>query len=161
MGVGAILGTLAVALLGTGSFFLFKQQIFPKLNQHYHFRQVASEVQVQARADYYLLEQRQFTLKTVELPIWFEQESKRKTMVADLTFVTSTRSAAHFLQDNELLVRDKISVSVERVQPQFPLSDEGKQVLCNKIQKELNELLDEHQVGGGVAQIYIANLVFI
>jgi len=161
VGVGAIIGTVAVVLLGTGSFFLFKHQIFPQLNQHYHFRQIASGEQVAARADYYLLAQRQFVLKTVELPIWFDHESKRKTMVADLAFVTSTRSAIYFFQKNELLVRDRISVYLERVQPMFPLSDEGKQVLCNKIQKELNTLLDEKQVGGEVSQVFISNLVFI
>ena len=147
-------------MAAAGGYFAFTK-VFPTLNQHYHFRQPASVIDVAEREEYYLQEQRQFTLQTVELPIWFEDISKRKVMVADLTFQTSNRSSAYYLQNHELLVRDKIGTSLEIVQPSFQLSDEGKQVLCQKIKLELNQLLQDNREEGHIEQVYVSNLIFI
>ncbi|MBP5296576.1 MAG: hypothetical protein J6Y94_04510, partial [Bacteriovoracaceae bacterium] len=129
VGLGAIGSTAVVLMIAASGGYLIYSQFMPRFDQHYHFRKPASIIDVAEREDYYLLDQRQFTLKTVELPIWFEDVSKRRVMVADLTFATSNRSAIHFMESNELLVRDRISVSLEHIQPVFPLTDEGKQVL--------------------------------
>ena len=160
-GWGAVCGTMAVFLMAGGGGYFAYTKIVPRLDQHYHFRKPASIIDVDDRQDYYLLDQRQFTLKIVELPIWFEDASRRKTMVADLTFNTTNRSAAFFLQDNELLLRDRISTSLEMVQPAFPLTDEGKQVLCQKIRQEINQVLVNAEELGRVEQVYLSNLVFI
>ena len=160
-GLGAISGTVVVLMMAIGGGYFAYTKIIPRLDQHYHFRKPASVIDVADREDYYLLDQRRFTLQTVELPIWFEDIAKRKVMVADLTFNTTNRSAAYFLQSNELLIRDRISVSLEMIQPMFPLTDEGKQILCHKIKDELNQLLAEQNELGHVEQVYVSNLIFI
>ncbi|MEX1099687.1 MAG: hypothetical protein WEB87_04635, partial [Bacteriovoracaceae bacterium] len=94
----------------------------------------------------------------VKVPIYVESVKAIQSVTVDFTVRTDTRFAKQFLEEYEYKLKDNFFMTTEPVLSSFPLEDEGKFVLKEKIQYELNTFLKDNKVEGEVRQV---DIIFI
>lgn len=110
------------------------------------------------RPDYKMYEKKTLKVMNIKVPVFSENIKQVQNITVDFTVRTSTRFAKIYLEYYENQLKDYFFTTVEPVISSFPLEDEGKEVLKEKIQYELNNYLKENQVEGLVEEV---NIVFI
>lgn len=113
------------------------------------------------RPDYYKKQERELRVRNVSLPIYTggRTPASGKKIVIDFTFVSSNRYIKEFFFENSHLLKDKLNTSIEQILPDFPLEDDGKRVIKEKIKKEIQVLLDDLKIKGSIQEIYIHSIM--
>ena len=114
---------------------------------------------IEIRPKYYKRNERELLVSNVIVPSYIEGKSSLRKLQIDFTIITSNRYIREYFFDNTYLLEDMLNSKVEPVIPGFPLSDEGKLILKDKIKAELNELLLKMKIKGSVEQIYISSIL--
>lgn len=117
------------------------------------------ESTLKRRPVYYKQEQRYYDLKQMRIPVYIENERSVKIFEVDVTIEASNRFVKRFFSENENLIRDRMLSTTEPMIHRFPLSDEGKQVMKEKITNELNHFITENHMEGEVSQVYFNAIV--
>lgn len=95
----------------------------------------------------------------VKIPIYVEDVKAISSVTVDFTVRTSTRFAKQYLEEYEYKLKDYFFMTTEPVISTFPLKHEGKSILKEKIQDELNVFLNENKVEGQVQEVDIIFIV--
>lgn len=126
-------------------------------------RKPASEFELKStlkrRPDYYKQENRHYEIKQLRVPVYIEAEHSIKIFEVDITIESSNRFVTRFFSESENLIRDRLFSTTEPMVHGFPLSDEGKNVMKEKISHELTNFIKENGIEGEVRQIYFNSII--
>ena len=129
----------------------------------YGGRKPASEFEqkstLKRRPVYYKQETRHYEIKQMRIPVYIEAQNSVKIFEVDVTIEASNRFVRRFFSENENLIRDRMLSTTEPMVHNFPLTDEGKQVMKEKITHELDQFIKENEMEGDVSQIYFTAIV--
>lgn len=114
---------------------------------------------VETRPKYYKRSERELLVANVIVPSYIEGKSSLRKLQIDFTIISSNRYIREYFFDNTYLLEDMLNSKIEPIIPGFPLSDEGKLILKEKIKAELNQLLLKMKIKGSVEQIYISSIL--
>lgn len=149
------LTALFMIMAGTYGVYHSSQQIYQK---EYPFRAPASVQEYDERPEYAMYKRKTVSVFSIRLPITVEKVSDISSVTIDMSVRTSTRWSRHFLESYEYKLKDYFFTTVEPVISDFPLEEEGKLILKEKVRVEVNNFLREHGVEGEVEDV---RLLFI
>lgn len=128
-------------------------------------REPASKVEnataISSRPHYYKLPEKSYTLLNVQLPIYVGGSNDLKGVLVDFTIISSNRYIRQFFLGRETLVQDRLNSYMEPIETKFLFDDEGKRIIKEKIQYELNLLLKENDVAGEVDEVHVHSMLAI
>lgn len=111
------------------------------------------------RPKYYKRNERELLVSNVVIPSYIEGTTSLKKLQVDFTVISSNRYIREYFYDNSHLVEDVFNSKIEPMLPGFPLGEEGKLILKDKIKDELNALLKRMKIEGEIDQVYISSLL--
>ena len=153
----ALIAMSAVAMIsfGTYSIYTSSQKIYM---QEWGSRSPASVDERLNRPEYLKYKKRTLQVLNIKVPIYVKEVQMVQSVTVDFTVRTSTRFAKQFLEEFEYKLKDHFFLTTEPMISTFPLKEEGKLILKEKIQDELNIFLKEQRVEGEVLEV---DLVFL
>ena len=104
------------------------------------------------RPEYYKKQLREFPIMAVKVPLYFSDIQSYRSVMVDLSIVTSNRAAKNFLMKNEQLLRDHFIMNLEPTVAQFNLQVEGKEIIREKIREETTLFLKSQHIEDGEAE---------
>lgn len=122
-------------------------------------RAPASVQQYDYRPEYKTYQARTTQVMNIKIPLLVEDVTEINSVTIDFTVRTTTRFAKTFLENYEYKLKDYFFTTAEPIISDFPLEQEGKDVLKEKITTELNLFLDENGVEGRVENIELTFIV--
>jgi len=78
------------------------------------------------------------SIKSLKVPAQVTKTSKIKALELDVYVMFYKRSSKKFFDKNMMVFIDHLEMSIEPILPSFPLSPEGKNILREKISREIN-----------------------
>jgi hypothetical protein len=111
------------------------------------------------RPDYYKEDQRQFEIGDIKLPLYMKTANGTKSLTLDFKVTANNRRTLQWLYDNEHKVRDWLFLHFEPIEADFPLLPEGREIVKEKILKELNLYLQHQNVEGQVKSLQFINVL--
>jgi hypothetical protein len=103
--------------------------------------------------NYNSVERRQLTLYEVVIPVLIESEIGIKSLLIDMDIQTSNRFSREILYRHEYLLKDRLNKNLHPIIPEFPLTEEGKRILKDKVKSEVDKLLKDLKIEGNVELI--------
>lgn len=126
-------------------------------NNEFRSRAPASVQEYDEKPAYQMYKRKTATVFKIQVPIYREKVKQVRNITIDFTVRTSTRFAKQYLEFHSQKLKDYFFTSVEPVTSSFPLEEEGKIVLKEKIHYELNNFLMQENVEGVVEEV---NLIY-
>ncbi len=111
------------------------------------------------RPKYFLQTEKMASFKDLNLQLFLEDTRRNRQIWVDFTALSSNRNIILFLKDHEIEMRDHINMQVEPVIPQLPIEEEGRQIIKEKIQLEINEYLKKNGIEGKILEIYVDYII--
>jgi flagellar basal body-associated protein FliL len=141
-----------LAVIGIG----FSGQKLLKI-QNETIREPASVVEEPTydRPGYYKKQTKHFGIVNFRLPVYVAQVNEIHAVDMDFTATLSNRSSRMYLEKNEFQLRDHLILQIEPSVASFPLTDEGKDIIRDKLLMEINEFLRLHNIDGQVVELKI------
>jgi flagellar basal body-associated protein FliL len=118
----------------------------------------SAEADTYQRPEYHKKNERELTFNNVKIPVYVTGANELRSLIIDFSVVTSNRATKAWLESREFQMRDHLVHTLEPVLPSFPMSDEGRAMITEKLQQEVNHFIEKHQVEGVVKEtrlIYI------
>jgi len=152
------MGVVAFLLISFGAYQIFEsgKDIY---EQEYPDRAPASVQEHRVTKEYNEYVVRTARVLNIKVPIYAESVKGVSSITIDFTVRTSTRFARMYLEEFEYKLKDYFFTGVEPVISSFPLEEEGKEVLKEKILDELNTFLVNDNVEGEVLEVDIIFIV--
>jgi len=111
------------------------------------------------RPNYYNKNEREVHFKNVKMPVYIGKKAGFHYLVIDFTFIPSNKYIKAYFLERPFLVEDKLNSAVQPIIPTFPLEEEGKVILMDKIQEELNILVKELKIDGSIDEVYLNKII--
>ncbi len=121
--------------------------------------EVEKATAVSRRPAYFKRKEKQFLVSNVILPAYIKKNGAVKKLVIDFTFESSNRYIKNFLWENSYYVHDVLNSTIEPISIDFPLEEEGKTIIKEKIQREINGLLKRFEIKGEIKEVYIHSMI--
>ena len=160
--------TIALAISGTTIVSLASLNIYvqsQKIANKAETAQNAEQVEKVKNADsltrrpsYYKRDEKQFLIEGVHLPIYFSGKPYMKRLELDFTIQASNKYIRAYLNKNHHLLRDSLNTNISSVDVDFPLKEEGKIIIKDKIKKEINLLLKRIKIKGEITEVHIHSI---
>lgn len=148
--------TLAVCCLGITGVYLSFSNIY---EQEFPYREPASVQEYDDKPDYAMYERKSLKILNIKIPVIPETVSSITSITLDFNLRTSTRNARFYLSEYEYKLKDHFFTNVEMISSDFPLEQEGKEVLKEKIIEELNNFLEEEGIEGVIEDVNILFMI--
>lgn len=107
------------------------------------------------RPDYYKKQTKHFTITSLRLPVYVAKVNEIKSVDLDFTATLSNRYSRLFLEKNEFELRDHLILQLEPSVASFPLEEEGKVIIREKLLTEINDFLRLNEIEGEVVELKI------
>lgn len=146
---------MLMIFFGTYSVYVSSEKIYMK---EWGSRAPASADEYLKRPEYLKYKKRTLKVFNVKIPVYVESVKSIQSVTVDFTVRTETRFARQFLEEYEYKLKDYFFMTTEPMTSTFPLEEEGKMILKDKIKDELNIFLDEEKVEGEVLDV---DIIFI
>lgn len=105
---------------------------------------------------YYYKQTRKHSLFTnLKLPVYYKSKKNVTSLTIDFNIITDYRATLQEIEKHHDKIRDHLLMNVEPVQAEFPLENEGREILKSKIQFELNEYLKKNKIEGSIKEVQI------
>lgn len=111
------------------------------------------------RPEYYKKQERHFTISNLKLPLYEGDLDSLRTVDIDFNATLSNRNSRLFLEKNEFNLRDHLVLTIEPSIADFPMKEEGKDIIRDKISKEINLFLKAHQIEGEVLEMKLTYIL--
>jgi len=152
------IATIAMLMISFGTF-----NIYDSTNkiymQEFSTRTPASVQEYVDKPEYEKYEKRTVKVFNVKVPIFQESISSIRSVTIDFSVRTDTRFAKQYLEEFEYKLKDYFFLTVEPVISDFPLQEEGKSILKDKILRELNNFLKHHKIEGKVVEVKLIYII--
>lgn len=122
-------------------------------------RKPASVEVAYERPNYYKKETRFFVMTNLTLPVYVPGLNQIRTVDLDFTATMSNREVKMKLEERIIQLRDHLTLNVEPLSANFPLEDEGKEIIRQKLILELDEYIKEVGLEGYVEEINITYFI--
>lgn len=116
---------------------------------------VKKEIKIGVRPDYYKKNEKHFTIYHIKMPLYIESIHNHKQVKIDFTLEPSNRYIKEYFLEKEFLIHDRLNLMVHPIVPDLPMSEEGKQILKDKLLLEINLLIKELKIKGKIKNVYI------
>ena len=141
------------------SLFLIGKSTYQIIYHDWIMRGPASVDESYSRPDYYKQDARTTSFSSIKLPAIVQKVNGLRSVLVDVSFQCSNRETKTIVDKHEFAIRDHIILRVEPVLPSFALTDEGKMMLKEKIEVELNNYLKAIDAPGGVDEVHIIHIL--
>lgn len=111
------------------------------------------------RPGYYKRQERHLEVTNMRLPVYIAKINEVKSVDIDFTVTLTNRNSKRFLSKHEFELRDHIILNMEPLIATFPLEDEGKEVLRQKIWKEIDIFMEENKIEGSVEDLKLTYIL--
>lgn len=111
------------------------------------------------RPDYYKEEKRQFDLTNFRLPVYVAKVNEIRSIDIDFTATLSNRNSRLYLEKSDSYLRDFLIMQLEPSVASFPLDAEGKDIIRDKLMREINEFLKTNSIDGHVIELKITYIL--
>ena len=111
------------------------------------------------RPAYFKKQEKQFRLNNIVLPAYLEKSKGLKKLVIDFTVEGSNKYIKAYFWNNPHLIQDVLNSRVEPISVDFPLEDEGKTIVKDKIKEEIKKLLEKQKIKGEIKEVYIHSII--
>lgn len=108
---------------------------------------------------YYKKETKHFTLTNLRLPVYIPQVNEIRSVDIDFMATMSTRESKIFLEKFEFQLRDHLILEIEPSVASFPLTEEGKEIIRQKLTSEIDLFVKDHKVHGHVQEMKVVYLL--
>lgn len=105
------------------------------------------------RPEYYKKETKHLDLTNLKLPVFFANLNELRTIDIDFNLTLSNRMSRMQLAKLEFQLRDHLILNVEPMQASFPLLEEGKNILREKLLVEINQFMKNREIDGEVVEL--------
>jgi hypothetical protein len=116
---------------------------------------------ISRRPAYFKKTEKQFKVTNVVLPAYVNSNGAIKKLVIDFTIESSNKYIKAFFWDpqNTHYIYDVLNSQMEPISIEFPLEDEGKSIIKEKIHKEMNLLLKRLKIKGEIKEVHIHSMI--
>lgn len=114
---------------------------------------------ISRRPAYFKKYEKQFTVTNVVLPAYLDGKSNLRKLVIDFSIESSNRYIKEYFWDNPHLIQDRLNSRIEPVSVSFPLENEGKEIIKDKIKRELNILINDLKMKGEIDDVRIHSMI--
>ena len=105
------------------------------------------------RPDYYKIESRHLSITNLRLPVFFANVNELKSIDIDISATLSNRLSRLKLEKLEFELRDHLVLNIEPMLASFPLEDEGKDIIREKLLMEIQEFMTAQKIEGEVKDL--------
>lgn len=120
---------------------------------------IESEQSQYDRPLYYKKQARHLEFTALRIPVHIPKVNELKSVDIDFTVTLSTRHARELLSKKEFQLRDHLILNVEPSVAAFPLEDEGKEIMRQKLTEEIENFMKEHKIPGSIAEFKITYIL--
>lgn len=107
------------------------------------------------RPEYYKEEKRHFDLTNFRLPVYVAQVNEIRSVDIDFNATLSNRNSRLYLEKNDSYLRDFLIMQLEPSVASFPLDAEGKEIIRDKLMREVDGFLKANSIEGHVIELRI------
>lgn len=111
------------------------------------------------RPTYYKQQHRQFQVTNFRLPVYVAELNQLRSVDIDFSATMSNRNVRSYLEKYEFQLRDHLILQIEPSIASFPLEEEGKEIIREKLLLEINQFLKLQNVQGEVTEIEITYIL--
>lgn len=111
------------------------------------------------RPDYYKKQTRHLEMSSIRLPVYFANVNELRSIDIDFIATMSNRLSRMKLERLEFQLRDHLILHIEPMVASFPLEDEGKEIIREKLHMEINDFLINHQIEGEVKDLKLTYIL--
>ncbi len=111
------------------------------------------------RPGYYKKQTRHVEFSGLRLPVYVPEVNELRTIDIDFIATLSSRESKVWLEKREFSFRDHLVMNMEPVTADFPLEDEGKEIIRQKLQAVTNEYLIENHIDAEVVELKITYML--
>jgi flagellar basal body-associated protein FliL len=108
------------------------------------------------RPEYYKKQTKHFEISQFRLPVYFADVNEIRSVDIDFIATLTNRSSRMFLEKHEFHLRDHLILQLEPSVAAFPLEDEGKEIIRQKLLSEINDFLKLNEIEGHVTELKIS-----
>ena len=101
-----------------------------------------------------------FSIENIVIPVYKKTSSFHK-VVMDFHIVSSNNTIKNYFENdhNTHLIYDRINSHLAPMALEFPLEEEGKDVIKEKVRSEINQLVKELKIEGEIEKVYIERIL--
>lgn len=123
-----------------------------------HFNQSRSPASLENevtydRPEYYKEQSRHLEISSLRLPVYVANVNELRTIDIDFSATMSNRLSRMQLEKLEFQLRDHLVLNVEPMLASFPLEEEGKIIIREKLTIEIKNFMVSHDITGDVLEI--------
>jgi hypothetical protein len=111
------------------------------------------------RPDYYKKDSKHVTFTNLRLPVYLPEVNQIRSVDIDFTATMTTRESKLFLEKKEFQMRDHLILEMEPSVASFPLTEEGKEIIRQKLSTEIDVFLESHKITGHVEEIKVVYIL--
>lgn len=115
----------------------------------------APEEVIYERPDYYKKSEKYFELFSLRVPVYFADINELRTIDIDLSATMSSRNSKNQLEKLEIQLRDHFVLNLEPIKTEFTLTPEGREIIRQKLAKEIQLFMRIHKIEGEVAELKV------
>ncbi len=127
---------------------------------HDNSREPASTEEVlYDRPDYYKKQTKFFEMTSFRLAVYVAEVNEIRSVDLDFTVTMSNRTSKQYLEKHDFQLRDYLILHTEPSVASFPLEEEGKEIIREKLVAEINNYLKANDVEGHVEEVKITYIL--
>lgn len=115
----------------------------------------APEEIIYERPDYYKKSEKYFELLSLRIPVYFAEINELRTIDIDLSATMTTRHSKNQLEKLEIQLRDHFVLNLEPIKTEFTLTSEGREIIRQKLEKEIELFMRIHKIEGEVSELKV------
>lgn len=135
--------------------FFSGQRLVTGMNEAGRFPASTEDEVAYERPAYYKKQTKFFTITSLRLPVYVAKVNEIRSVDLDFTATVTNRYSRIFLEKNEFQLRDHLILQLEPSVASFPLKEEGKVIIREKLLSEINDFLRLNEIEGEVTEIKI------
>jgi flagellar basal body-associated protein FliL len=149
-----LMGFTAASFLSAITMFSSGQRLLSEVDQGRTPASMEEDISYD-RPDYYKKQTRHLDLTNIRLPVYFANVNEVKSVDIDFSATLSNRSTRMRLEELEFQLRDHLILNIEPMVAVFPLEEEGKVILRDKLIIEINDFMKANELEGEVKDLKI------
>lgn len=152
--------TAASVLAGVGVIYNSNKIITQYAKENRAPASVAVEEEITSdRPEYHKQQNRRFDMMGVRLPVFFSTLNQLRSIDVDFSADLSNRLARMKLEKLEFQLRDHLILEVEPMVAAFPLEEEGKDILKDKLRREIKDFMVTNGIEGEVKEVKLTYIL--
>ena len=149
------LGIIVLVTIASLQFYVSAQKIYEETKEE----EIVEVIKEEKKPIYYKKMLKQFQVMDLKMPIYVESAATVKSLTMDLTMESSNRYIKHFFDKNYHYIQDQLNSGIEPIVPTFPLENEGKEIIKEKLKMETNDLLKKLKIEGTIQEVYFHSIM--